>query len=160
HTAALKGNGTVVAWGTSFYGETTVPADLSEATAIGAGTYHTLALAPVPTPYALTVGRLAERTVIRKLPSAVGSAVSVVELTFTGGTGSIEAAVNAGGTGWSMAKRYVIPIRYNPANGVWSRVLPTHETGSSSGNNFNLEINISGATALLRLRTVVSDGNA
>ena len=44
HTAALKSDGTVVAWGSSDQGQTTVPAALSEVVAIAAGVYHTAAL--------------------------------------------------------------------------------------------------------------------
>jgi hypothetical protein len=110
------------------------------------------------------VGTWAERTVVRNLPTAAGRKVDIGTLTFIGGTGTIEAAVNASGSGWSVAKRYVIPIRYNLGNGsppgTWLKVLPTDETGLSGVNDFDLDINVSNATALLRLRTVGSNGNA
>ena len=44
------------------------------------------------------VGTWAERTVVRNLPAA-GGTVDLGTLTFIGGTGSIEAAVNATGPG-------------------------------------------------------------
>jgi Bacterial Ig-like domain/Regulator of chromosome condensation (RCC1) repeat len=44
HSLALKGDGTVVAWGENLYGEANVPAGLSGVTAIDAGGYHNLAL--------------------------------------------------------------------------------------------------------------------
>jgi len=110
------------------------------------------------------VGTWAERTVVRNLPTVVGNTVDIGTLTFTGGTGSIEAAVNASGTGWSVAKRYVIPIRSNLGNGspsaTWLKVLPTADTGPFGVNDFDLNINVTNATALLRLRTVGSNGNA
>ena len=43
-TVALKGDGTVVAWGNNSDGQTIVPEDLSGVTAIAAGRYHTVAL--------------------------------------------------------------------------------------------------------------------
>ncbi|MGB7963284.1 MAG: PxKF domain-containing protein, partial [Propionicimonas sp.] len=44
HNLALKGDGTVVAWGNNDYGQGTVPAGLVEVTAISAGYFHSLAL--------------------------------------------------------------------------------------------------------------------
>jgi cyclophilin family peptidyl-prolyl cis-trans isomerase len=110
------------------------------------------------------VGTWTERTVVRDLPTAAGSAVDIGTLTFTGGTGSIEAAVNVNGSGSSVAKRYVIPIRYNLGNGspagTWLKALPTHDTGAYGVNDFDLDVNVSGTTASLRLRTVGSNGAA
>jgi hypothetical protein len=104
------------------------------------------------------VGTWAERTVVRTLATTFGGEVDIGALTFVGGTGSIEAAVKATGKGWTVSKRYVIPIRYNLGNGsppnTWLKVLPTHDTGANGGNNFDLDLKVSGATAQLRLRTV------
>jgi alpha-tubulin suppressor-like RCC1 family protein len=46
HSLALKGDGTVVAWGCSLgnVGQCTVPSDLSNGVAIAAGRLHSLAL--------------------------------------------------------------------------------------------------------------------
>lgn len=44
HETALRGDGTVVAWGSNDYGQTNVPPGLSNVVAISAGSYHTLAL--------------------------------------------------------------------------------------------------------------------
>ena len=44
HSLALRGDGTVVAWGNNSYGQATVPASLSNVVAIAAGTAHSLAL--------------------------------------------------------------------------------------------------------------------
>jgi VCBS repeat-containing protein len=44
HSLALKGDGTVVAWGFNDYGQTDVPAGLSGVTAIGGGDRYSLAL--------------------------------------------------------------------------------------------------------------------
>jgi alpha-tubulin suppressor-like RCC1 family protein len=41
---ALKSDGTVVAWGSNYKGQTTVPSGLSGVTAIAAGGDHTVAL--------------------------------------------------------------------------------------------------------------------
>jgi alpha-tubulin suppressor-like RCC1 family protein len=44
HSLALKGDGTVVAWGDNYYGQTNLPADLRGVKAIAAGGYHSMAL--------------------------------------------------------------------------------------------------------------------
>jgi Regulator of chromosome condensation (RCC1) repeat len=44
HSMALLRNGTVVAWGNNFYGQTNVPSGLTNVIAIAAGYYHSLAL--------------------------------------------------------------------------------------------------------------------
>ena len=44
HSVALKNDGTVVAWGNSYRGRTSIPVGLSEVTAIAAGALHTVAL--------------------------------------------------------------------------------------------------------------------
>ena len=58
HSLALKADGTVVAWGSNFAGETTVPAGLTGVTAIAAGSYNSLAQVSSPsdtTPPAITI---------------------------------------------------------------------------------------------------------
>jgi Regulator of chromosome condensation (RCC1) repeat len=44
HSVALKSDGTIVAWGSNFYGQSSVPADLTRVGAIAAGQYHSVAL--------------------------------------------------------------------------------------------------------------------
>src|SRR5688572_1724069 len=44
HTVAVTTQGTVVAWGSKYYGEAIVPAGLSNVTAVAAQGSHTLAL--------------------------------------------------------------------------------------------------------------------
>jgi hypothetical protein len=44
HAVALKSDGSVVAWGYNYYGQTNVPPGLSNVTAIAAGEHHTMAL--------------------------------------------------------------------------------------------------------------------
>ncbi len=44
HSLALRGDGTVAAWGDNTYGQTTIPAGLSNVVAIAAGDFHSLAL--------------------------------------------------------------------------------------------------------------------
>ena len=44
HSLVLKSDGTVAAFGSNDYGQSTVPAGLSQVIAVSAGGYHSLAL--------------------------------------------------------------------------------------------------------------------
>ncbi|MDI9338781.1 MAG: hypothetical protein QM539_10205 [Alphaproteobacteria bacterium] len=46
HSLALQSNGTVVAWGYNYYGETNVPNGLTDVVAIAACTAYSVALVP------------------------------------------------------------------------------------------------------------------
>ena len=54
---------------------------------------------------------------------------------------------------WKLAYRsaanYVIPLQYNETNGVWKRVIPTHE---NHRGDFDLEVMVSGSSAKFRVR--------
>ncbi|NBV25406.1 MAG: hypothetical protein EBS05_26265, partial [Proteobacteria bacterium] len=87
HTVALKNDGTVVAWGSSFYAA--VPVGLSGVIAIAAGTYHTIALKNDGTVVVWGSNDNGQRTVPAGLSGVTGVAA--------GGGHSV--AVVGGGTG-------------------------------------------------------------
>ena len=120
----------------------------------------TRALAVDPPP--LIVGDWRLDSTSRTLPPTLNTAVDVGSFSFIGGTGSLVISVNAASTGWSVAKRYVIPMRYNLWGGgtsnTWLKVLPACDSGSTSPNNFDLDINVVNLVMQVRLRVAGTDG--
>jgi uncharacterized delta-60 repeat protein len=74
HSLALRADGTVVAWGDNYYGQTNVPAGLTNAVAIAAGYYHSLALRADGTVVAWGKNGSGQTTVPAGLTSAVAIA--------------------------------------------------------------------------------------
>ncbi len=64
--------GTVVAWGDNTYGQTNVPAGLSNVTAIAAGGYHTVALVGTAPPPRLTIIRSGANVILTWPTDAAG----------------------------------------------------------------------------------------
>jgi hypothetical protein len=110
----------------------------------------------------LDVGDWALDTTSRTLPKVVNTAVDIGKFRFTGGTGSLAISVNASGGSWSVAKRYMIPMRANlwgaATTNKWLRVLPAYDTGSYGANNFGLEVSVTGWEMNVRLRVSSTDG--
>jgi hypothetical protein len=110
----------------------------------------------------LDVGDWALDTTSRTLPKVVNTAVDIGTFQFTGGTGSLAISVNASGGSWSVAKRYVIPMRSNlwgaATTNKWLRVLPAYDTGPYGPNNFSLEVNVVNWYMKVRLRVSGTDG--
>ncbi len=110
----------------------------------------------------LDVGDWALDTTSRTLPKVVNTVVDIGKFRFTGGAGSLAISVNASGGSWSVAKRYVIPMRSNLWSAAttkkWLRVLPAYDTGPYGSNNFSLEIYVDGWNMDVRLRVSGSDG--
>ena len=111
---------------------------------------------------ALDVGDFGIDTTTRTLPAVLNKAVDLGAFTFNGSTGSLVISVNAIGGSYSVAKRFVIPMRYNllgiSAANTWLKVLPTHDTGAFSGNDFDLDIKGSLGVMNVRLRVAATDG--
>ena len=110
----------------------------------------------------LDVGDFAIDTTTRTLPAILNREVDLGAFTFTGNTGSLVISVNAAGGSYSVAKRFVIPMRYNlsgiSAANTWLKVLPTHDTGPLSGNDFDLDIKGNLGVMNVRLRVAATDG--
>ena len=64
----------------------------------------------------------------------------------------ISATVIAPVTGFSVARQYAVPISNNMTGGAWRVVLPLADTGPYGGNDFILEVNVTGTSAKFRLR--------
>lgn len=110
----------------------------------------------------LDVGAFGIDTTTRTLPAVLNTEVDLGAFTFTGSTGSLVISVSVGSASYSVAKRFVIPMRYNlsgiSAASTWLKVLPTHDTGPLSGNDFDLDIKVIQGVMNVRLRVAATDG--
>jgi hypothetical protein len=93
--------------------------------------------------------------VTRTLPAA-GNTIHIGVLNHSGGGAGyceLQCVVNNGG-GNSIAKKYLIPLKFNNTGGVWQNLLPIASTGAYSGNDFKIEMKNSSTRDTIRVRTV------
>jgi hypothetical protein len=91
-------------------------------------------------------------TMTRSLPTTLNTEVDIGSISLTNGAGSLWVSVTVPSGGYSVAKEYVLPIKYAQTSGSWTTAAPISDTGSYSTNDFALDVNIGGAVASLRLR--------
>ena len=97
---------------------------------------------------------IAARTyVTRALAAGANSYIYIGNFSVTNGAHNLYVAVTVSDAGFSAAKQYAIPLYNNMTGASWNVALPVSNTGpGASGDDFALEVNVSGATATLRLR--------
>ncbi len=88
----------------------------------------------------------------RTVPTAVNDAVDIGTFTFTNGGGYLDISIVVPSGGFSVSKYYALPIKYSQTSGAWVLVSPSNNTGSYSGNDFDMDYNVSGANCTLRIR--------
>jgi hypothetical protein len=88
----------------------------------------------------------------RTLPTTVNDEVDIGTYTFTNGGGTLYLDVAVPSNNFSVAKQYLIPVKYNITSGAWQTVLPTASTGPFNSEDFDLDINVTGGSVALRLR--------
>jgi hypothetical protein len=71
-------------------------------------------------------------------------------LSNTGGTHSVRVALAAGGSGYGLAKQYLLVVPYNCTAASWNKVLPIRST--TVGIALDLEVNGNGNILTFRLR--------
>jgi alpha-tubulin suppressor-like RCC1 family protein len=134
HFLALRGNGTVAAWGTNTEGQSAVPANLADVVSISAGGYHSLAARGDGTVVAWGDNTFGQRTV----PANLGSVTSVA----AGALHSLAVKSDGKVVGWGW-------------NDYGQRTIPATLSGvvaAAAGEDYSL--------ALLSNGTVTSWGSA
>ncbi|NDE67972.1 hypothetical protein EB052_00030 [bacterium] len=94
-----------------------------------------------------------DNVVVRTLSTTNNDTVEIGHYVFTNGAGTIKASVTIPSYGYSVAKEYVFPVKYDQTSNEWKEVLPVSSTGDYGGNDFALDVSVTGNTAYLRLRT-------
>ncbi|NTU46041.1 hypothetical protein HGA88_00245 [Candidatus Roizmanbacteria bacterium] len=133
----------------SAFGSTTKMAILSNGS-VGIGT--TVPVEKLDVNGDLKINNMRTRTMTRTLPTTVNDEVDIGTFTLTNGGGSFDISITVPSSGFSVAKEYLLPIKYNQTTNTWTTALPTSSTGSYSSNDFDLDVNVNGSAAMLRLR--------
>jgi hypothetical protein len=92
------------------------------------------------------------RSLQRTLPTTVNDEVDIGDFNFTNGGGSLEVSVVVPSSGYSQAKQYKIPVKYDQTGGTWTIAPAISSTGSYSSNDFELDVMVNASVASLRLR--------
>ncbi len=111
-----------------------------------------------------SVGEVEQYIESRVVGSVSGSATQIGTFTFTNGAGYIELDIVSHISGYSTSAVYFIPVQYDNQDqgnsSQWLKVQPISYSGDYSGNEVELDINVSTSTAALRLRRVSGNINA
>ena len=99
-----------------------------------------------------TTGNQNTISLIRTIPTTVGNEVDLGSFAFSSGGGNLNIDVTVPSVSYSEAKHYIIPVQYYAGTGPWQIVQPISDTGPWSGQDLDLEIQITNSTASLRLR--------
>ena len=104
-------------------------------------------------------GNRRERSLTRAIPSAVNGTVDIGSFSFVNGSQALSLSVSVPSNGFSVTKTYTLPVQWNqaPAN-EWTLAAPSGSTGPYLGNEFDLDVKVSGSTVSLRLRRSASTG--
>ncbi|MCL5667077.1 MAG: tail fiber domain-containing protein [Patescibacteria group bacterium] len=122
---------------------------------VGIGTINPAELLDVAGNIRLTNFRT--HNVTRTLSSAINGVVDIGTFNFTLGAGELDVTIVTQGTGYSIAKTYRIPVRYDATSNAWKIVLPNYDSGVYSGNNFQLEVKVGTTNASLRIRSLTAN---
>jgi len=96
------------------------------------------------------------RGLARTIPTTIDDAIDIGTFTFISGSGSLIITITVDLISYSVSKEYLLPVQSNQTAGVWETVLPISSTGDFSGNDFDLEVNVSATTTSLRIRNTSS----
>ncbi len=88
----------------------------------------------------------------RNIPTTVNDAVDIGSFAFTNGGGFLDISIVVPSGGFSVSKYYALPVKYSQTSNTWVTVTPSQNTGSYSGNDFDMDYNVNGGTCSLRIR--------
>lgn len=96
----------------------------------------------------------------RTLTAVIGDTVEIGSLQYSNRTFNLELSVSTDGPGWSIIKKYILPIRYE-ASTAWFTALPVAQSIHGS-NDFDLDVmpgTFTDPKAYLRLRRTAGASN-
>lgn len=91
-------------------------------------------------------------TMTRTVPTTVNDAVDIGTFTLTNGAGTFDVYITVPSTGFSVAKKYSLVIKYNVTANTWTIVLPIKDTASYISQDIALDAKVNNADLTLRIR--------
>jgi hypothetical protein len=90
--------------------------------------------------------------ITRTVPTTVNDAVDIGSFGLSNGGGVLDVSIIIPSGGFSVSKKYLLAIKYSQTGGAWVIASPTSNSDSYGGNDVDLDVNVNGGTASLRLR--------
>jgi fibronectin-binding autotransporter adhesin len=88
----------------------------------------------------------------RTVPTTVNDYVEIGNFSVGNGAHNYRISVTVSSSSFSVAKQYVVPVNFNNTTGAWKILLPASDGGAYSGNDFQVDMNVTNGVATLRLR--------
>ena len=86
------------------------------------------------------------------IPTTVDNTIEIGTYVYSSGGGVVRISASVNDSGISISKQYTVPLGWTEGGNVWRTLIPTHETGPFSNQDFDLEIHNNAGTSTLRIR--------
>jgi hypothetical protein len=89
---------------------------------------------------------------VRVTPTIANDYIEIGNFNLSQGAHNFRLYITNSASGFSVSKSYIISCSWDQTANVWKSLSPISNSGAYSGNDFDVDINVFGQTAALRLR--------
>jgi len=100
----------------------------------------------------VVVGNSSTISLTRTMPTVVNDTIDLGTFTVHTAAISLDIGVVVGNSNFSVAKRYIFPVKYNQTANTWMVAQPISDDGAFSGADYALDVNVNINVISLRLR--------
>jgi hypothetical protein len=99
------------------------------------------------------VGNKSTISLTRTMPTVINDTVDLGSFTVSSGAVSMDISVVVSNASFSVAKRYIFPLKYNQTANTWTVAQPISDSGPWVGTqDYALDVNVNNGVSSLRLR--------